>query len=196
MSFQGKIVLKKKTFELPSVPIGIDSPIVVPIPLMNIGSNQASYHLDLIDFQNNYSNYIRDNIISFKNESGQLQPGEKQNLLVLFKPVSQEKVILSVNLHIKDFFKEIEVLKINLFGQGTMSFSHIQMNKFFKIEDHMEDCDRENTTCEKEQAYFSSKLLDFRNIDMSRSHFRLIIIYNNSESQLINFEIENLVYFR
>lgn len=194
LSFQGKIVLKKKTFELPMVPIGMDCPVVIPIHLMNIGTNQVGYQLDLEDFALNNPNLIKDNIISFRNESGQLQQGERQNLLILFKPNSEERIMLFLYLKIRDFFKKIEVIKINIYGKGTHAFSINHLNKFFKIDDQ-NDNGPSTEPNDKKIVNFSTELLDFRNLEMNRTHDRLIVVTNNSSEYAVKLKLFNLVYF-
>lgn len=195
MSFSGKVVLKKKTIELPSAPLGLKNPVTIPVPVMNIGSNQVCYQLDLADFKANYPHIFRENIISFRNETGQLQPGERQCIFLLFKPNSEERIIATLSLKIKDFFKEMETIKMTVFGHGIINFNANSLNKFFKVEDHVED-EPGSINQPNVPIYFSSGLLDFRNIDPLSIHRRAMFVYNNSQSDFISYRIENLSYFR
>lgn len=194
-SFQGKLVLKKTTVELPPVPWNMQVPVVVPIALTNIGTNQVSYVLDTSEFCLNHPVLFKERVVSFQNESGQLQPGERQNLLLLFRPNSIERIFFTLTIRVKDFFKEIESLKVKVFGRGVADFSMERLDRFFKIEDKVDEYSRVSES-DQRKAHFSNEQLDFRNADIQQKHRRLLFIHNRSSESVLSFKFEQNLYFR
>jgi hypothetical protein len=192
--FQGKVVLKKKSIQLPSLPLALDSPVVIPVPLLNIGSNQVSYALDLAAFQKDHANLLLDKVVSFRNESGQLQPGERQNLLVLFKPNVDYRTLFVVAIKIKDYFHELETLRVSLFGRGKSEPLAPLVLSSLRVEDLLADV-AEPVQNHHHRIFIANPLVDFRHSSLNRPLRRLVLLYNSQPDSHLTFLFESLNYF-
>ena len=189
-SFQGKLVLKSNIINLPSLPINMKIPIVVPVGLLNIGSNNLKYSVNRkIFYKENFLN-PRENIISFGNFESTLHSGEKKYLLVFFKPIELKKYRFEAELKVFDFFKQIQSIKLIFYGEGTSDFIKIKRNSFFKLDDDIE-AEKQILSTNDNIAYLSEEIIDFRNITYNSKHKRVLFLYNNSNTDSFSFEFFN-----
>lgn len=117
-SIIGKLVMKTNQITLPRIPTNLVLPIVVPVILLNIGSNSVKYYIDKKEFfkSNQIDKEMKE--ISLENTEGTLASMEKKNLLIKFKPREEKVYKFKVNLKVFDFFKEIQNIQLTLNGNG------------------------------------------------------------------------------
>ena len=189
-SFQGKLVLKSNVINLPSLPINMKIPVVVPVGLLNIGSNNLKYSVNRKVFYDENFLDPRENIISFGNYESSLHSGEKKYLLVYFKPIELKKYCFEAELKVFDFFKQIQSIKLIFNGEGTSNFMRIDKNPFFKLDDDIE-AEKQILSTNDNIAYLSEEIIDFRNLTYNNQHKRVLFLYNNSDSDSFTFEFFN-----
>jgi hypothetical protein len=185
-SVQGKIVIKNGTFHLPMLPLGLKLPIVFPIGLQNIGNHSLKYVLDKKKFINEYSSDYQSGILDFENTEGTLMAGEKKFLSLLYRPIRDINVKYKLQIRVNDYFKEIQVLDLELIGKAG-SIEGSDTTKFFKVDDLIET-DKTVLAESDRIAYFSEELLDFRDIEFGRTHKRILFLYNNSSKDKFEFK--------
>ena len=189
-SVQGKLVVKSTNVSLPTLPINLTVPAIVPIGILNIGSNNLKYVFNKTEFYRQNGIDPHENIISFENSEQSLIPNEKKNLMILFKPVEAKTYTFTATLTVYDFFKEIQQIDFTFTGKGTTDESEIINNQFFKIDDDIE-AEKQILTYDDHVAYLSQEHLDFKNIEYGKTHRRVIFLYNNSPSETFNYEFVN-----
>lgn len=189
-SVQGKLVVKSTAVSLPTLPVNLTVPAVVPIGIVNIGSSNLKYVLNKPEFYKKNNIDPNENLISFENSEQSLVPNEKKNLMVLFKPVEVKTYTFNVTLSVYDFFKEIQQIDFMFTGRGSNDENDINHNEFFKVEDDIE-AEKQVLSPDDHVAYLSQEHLDFRNIEYGKTHKRVIFLYNNSPIESFSFEFTN-----
>ena len=84
---------------------------------------------------------------------------------------------------------------MKVFGKGVEDFSVERLDKFFKIEDKVDEYSRVSEL-DQQKAHFSNEQLDFRNADIQQKHRRLLFIHNRSSENALSFKFEQKLYFR
>ncbi len=189
-SFQGKLVLKSQLITLPTLPINMTMPVIIPVGLLNIGSNNLKYQINRKKFYQENKINPRENIISFENFDATLHPSEKKYLKILFKPVEYKTYEFNATLKVYDFFKEIQSIELKLIGKGSQDLKQINKNIFFKMDDDIE-AEKQILSSHENIAYLSEEQLDFRNIEYGTTHKRILFLYNNSKCDNCSFEFLN-----
>jgi len=90
---KGMLTLRKNHFTLPSVPIGLLIPVTFPIEINNVGTANVSYKLhthELTEDGFGVSQNKNFKVFDIKNPQGTLNPGEKQYLYCLFRPLEEK----------------------------------------------------------------------------------------------------------
>lgn len=177
--------MKSDVFQLAALPLGLRLPVVFPIGLQNIGSHSLKYVLDRKKFLAEYPQDAAEGIVDFENTEGTLLAGEKKFLCVLYRPIRETVSRFRLQIRVNDYFKEIQVLDLELSGRGGVG-EPWDSAKFFKVDDKIET-DKAVLAESDRVAYFSEELLDFRGIDFGLTHKRVLFLYNNSAREKFEF---------
>lgn len=189
-SVQGKLVVKSTKVVLPTLPVNLSVPTVIPIGIINIGSNNLKYVLNKPEFYKTNNLDPNEHLISFEHSEKSLMPGEKKNLIVLFRPTEVKQYDFKLKLKVYDFFKEIQEIDFDITGKGSNNEQEVLKNAFFKIDEDIET-EKQVLTPKDHVAYLSQEQLDFRNISYGKIHKRILFLYNNSPTESFMFDFIN-----
>jgi hypothetical protein len=94
--------LLKHTYELPSVPIGMELPVTYPIEIKNLGITKLKYQIDLRELERLNKNNHDYRVFDIQNPNGELKTGETQHIYTLFKPLEVKNYELDLPIKIED----------------------------------------------------------------------------------------------
>ena len=123
-SIVGKLVMKTSEVTLPRIPTNLVLPVIIPVPLLNIGANSVKFAIDRADFFRRNRISPEKGEIDLDNTESTLSSMEKKNLLVLFKPREQKVYRFKAKLRVFDFFKEIQSIELTFTGSGSNESFH------------------------------------------------------------------------
>jgi len=94
--------LLKHTYELPSVPIGMELPVTYPIEIKNLGITKLKYQIDLRALEALNKNNHDYRVFDIQNPNGELKTGETQHIYTLFNPLESKNYELDLPIKIED----------------------------------------------------------------------------------------------
>ncbi|CAD8141208.1 unnamed protein product [Paramecium octaurelia] len=182
---EGRLAVKKNSFELPETPVGLLQPVKYPIEIQNVGSSKVSYKTlvqemdidgEIIDSQFN--------VFDIQNPQGSLLPNEKQYLYCLFKPLEQKTYYFELLVEVSDMVKVIQPVKLAIQGRGYANQPKNQVQKQ-AIEIPRQ---RSHQSPIGSKVFFSLEEIDFGELLPLKSAHRMIILYNQSADRKFTFD--------
>lgn len=157
---------------------------------MNIGSAPLKFTLDTTKFGRVHPDLIDQGIVSFQNTSNTVQAWKKNKFVVLYRPVNIHPVVFNLDVIVSDYFRKIQTIELHFSGQPSSDFTQQKFNKYFKVEDDLNQ--NEISPKDFEQScYFSDDFLDFRNTKINSINERLVFVYNPCQKEYLSFKFEN-----
>jgi len=122
----GMLTLRKNTFTLPNVPIGLLLPLTFPIEINNVGTANVSYKIQTREITPGYNlqnrlflNARNFKIFDVKNQQGTLNPGERQYLYCLFRPLEQKVYEFLIIISVFDHSQQIDEIEVLFWFRST-----------------------------------------------------------------------------
>ena len=182
--------MKNTIIELPALPLGLHLPVFLPFGLMNIGSAPLKFSLDTNKFGRVHPDLIDQGIVSFQNTSNTVQAWKKNKFVVLYRPVNIHPVFFELDVIVSDYSCKIQTIELRFSGQPSFDFTQENFNKYFKVEDDLNQNEISPKDFEQ-NCYFSDDFLDFRNTKIDSRNGRLVFLYNPCEKKCLSFKFEN-----
>lgn len=185
---RGYLQLRKEVFVLPQTPINLITPITYPLEVKNLGSIKFEYEVDeklLAEFaEKNYNFSEIFYIPKQKKKKVPVQPNRSEFIYVMFRPIEAKKYEIELPITVKDIEGTQNVtLKIAGTGfQPTPSTVQDYQSMFKNV-----PLCRSNLKGLGPNVSFSLDEIDFGEVDVHTPSRRMVIMYNHSEKNSLNF---------
>ena len=190
---EGLLAVRKNNYILPDVPIGSLIPVTFPIEISNVGNSNVNYKVDISEIGGQEdAKGSKYKIFDINNPSGSVNNGEKQYLYCAFRPLEKKLYNFKVTLNVSDLFKTIDALELKIQGSGYVK------NKKEKLAIRNEELPSQRSSYSSigSKVFFSLEDIDFGELEPGKMEFRMIMLYNHSETNKLgfNFKMTNLVW--
>jgi hypothetical protein len=186
LSRRAHLRLCKDEFHIPPVPIGLEWSVTYPIEIKNLGITKLKYKVDLKNLEKlNWENFDF-KVFEIDNPEGVLMPNEIQYLYTMFRPLESKKYHLELPIKVSDIEGVVQNISLKLNGVGYQG-----INRKPKEIQFYEDLPKWRAHCHSDdelQAAFSIEEIDFGEVDPEIPSKRIVILYNMSSTQKLNFE--------
>ena len=162
---------------------------IFPVGLMNIGTGALKYTLNIEKFNKDYSKLAKSEVLKFDNSVNSIQGGKKKNFTILFKPTQAKPILCTVSIDVSDFFRIMQTIELTIIANPVSAFDKNVFNSFFNADAfaHNQELCRDNSN----SCYFSDDYLDFRDAKLFSKIDRLILLYNSSKFESLEFNTKD-----
>ena len=125
-------------------------------------------------------------IFDIRNPNGSINSGEKQYLYCLFRPLEEKTYKFEVKIKVFDIYRLIQDLVITLEGKGFTNRPNQALTK------EIEDIPRQRSLVSNfgSKVFFSIEEIDFGELEPEQCEHRIIILYNLSNVNRLNFKFK------
>lgn len=195
---RGHLQLRKEKFILPPTPINLITPITYPLEVRNYGSIKFEYEIDEEPLRELAANNYNFNEIFYlpthKKKKIPIQPNKSEYIYVMFRPIEAKTYSIELPITVKDIEGAQNVtLKIEGSGYHPLEGSTPIHQSVFSSTPLC----RSNLKGLGQMASFSLDEVDFGEVDPDTPSRRMILMYNHSEKNSLNFvfEMTGLVWY-
>jgi hypothetical protein len=185
---EGLLAVRKDSYRLPDVPLGSLFPVSFPIEINNVGSISVSYRAEIKNQSTEDQNekMSKYKILDIKNPSGGLNSNEKQYIYLLFRPLEAKRYLFNIKVHVFDLYKTFQELNLKIEGFGYSKKPPA------KKESELMEIPKQRSLVSPigSNVFFSIEEIDFGELEPGASQYRIIILYNLSKSNKLNFKFK------
>ena len=189
---QGRIAFSYPKITVPSIPLGLGFPIIIPINFENIAFKDAFYEFDYEVMKQNYQEEYKTGVIKVLNVAGFLKGKQKSSLIFYFRPVLNQ--IYKFDIPMK-FWTEsnqpktiIQKLVIKTHAKNDSMgpcFSPLMSKSM--MEDRIQ-----GTQPDKNLAVLSDEIINFERIKLQKQKQAVMLLMNNSPDKYFEFSANDL----